>query len=86
MEYELEKLVENMATKTIKSFETEIKELKIRVNELVEGQNFTSDKHDIMANEHKNALTKSKKQKEEIEKQSKCTEKVQKKVIAKNLN
>ena len=39
-ENELEKLLENMVKKATKPFEAEIKELKTKLNELVEGQNF----------------------------------------------
>ena len=63
-----------MITKAIKPLEAEIKELKIKLNELIEGQNFISDKHDKMANDYKKGLTKSKKQKKEINKLNKRTD------------
>ena len=65
-ENELEKLVENMITKATKPLEAEIKELKTKLNELIEDQNFISDKHDKMANDYKSVLTKSRKQKEKL--------------------
>ena len=60
---ELENLVESTIKKASKPLEAEIKELKTKLNELVEGQNFISHKHEKKAN---GALTKHKKQKEEI--------------------
>ena len=44
----LEKLLENMVKKATKPLEDEIKELKTKLNEMVEGQNFISDKYDEM--------------------------------------
>ena len=64
MENELEKLAENMIKKGAKPLNAEIKELKIKLNEVVKSQNFISDKHNKMANGDKSVLTKSKKQKE----------------------
>ena len=56
-----------MIKKATKPFEAEIKELikelKTKLNELVQGQNFIRDKHDKMANDLEKVLTKSKKQK-----------------------
>ena len=83
-ENKLEKLVENMITKAIKPLEAEIKELKTKLNRLIEGQNFISDKHDEMANDYKSVLTKSRKQKEENNKLNKRTDELQKKREAKN--
>ena len=60
--------------------------MKIKLNKLIEGQNFISDKHDKMANDYKSALTKSRKQKEETNKLNKRADELQKKVTAKNLN
>ena len=49
---ELEKLVEITITKATKPSEAKIKELKTKLNELIEGQNFINDKHDKMANDY----------------------------------
>ena len=68
-----------MITKATKPLEADIKELKTKLNELIEGQNFISDKHDKMANDYKSVLTKSRKQKEEINKLNKRTDELQKK-------
>ena len=67
-ENELIKLVKNMLKKATKLLEAEIKELNTKLNELVEGQNFVSDRQGKMANEYKNVLTKCKKQKENTKK------------------
>ena len=77
-----------MITKATKPLEAEIKELitKLKIkelitklNELIEGQNFISDKHDKMAKDYKSILIKSRKQKKEINKLNKRTDELQKK-------
>ena len=60
--------------------------LKTKLNELVEGQNFISDKYDKMANDYKSLLTKSKKQKKKLISSTNAQMNCRKKVIAKNLN
>ena len=68
-----------MITKVTKPLEAEIRKLETKLNELIEGQNFISDKHNKMANDYKSVLTKSRKEKEEINKLNKRRDELQKK-------
>ena len=48
-----------MFNKATKPLEAKIKELKTQLDDLVDGQNFISDKHNKMANDYKSVLTKA---------------------------
>ena len=63
-----------MVKKAIKPLEAEMKHLKTKLSKLVEGQNFISDKHNKMTNDHESVMTKSTKQNEEIKKLIKPTD------------
>ena len=86
MEYELENLVEIIIKKANKPLEAEIKELKTKLNELVGGQNFISNKQDKMVNDYNTVLTKRKKLKKNLISLTNALMNRRKKVITKNLN